>query len=252
MRDLLKNTIRPVVRRAGFDIVRYSTFPPDFTAENREICELVSPYTMTTVERLNALIDGVRYVVDRNIQGAFVECGVWKGGSSMAIAHALKQLRCDDRELYLYDTFEGMSAPTEVDVSYSGWAAAEKFQDTKTSEDSSDWCASSLDEVKKNLFDTGYVQEKMHFVKGKIEDTIPESAPDKIALLRLDTDWYESTKHELVHLFPRLQDNGVLIIDDYGHWQGARKAVDEYLAEKNIQILLNRIDYSARIAIKSA
>jgi hypothetical protein len=83
-----------------------------------------------------------------------------------------------------------------------------------------------------------------------VEDTIPGNMPKKIALLRLDTDWYESTKHELTHLFPLLQSNGVLIIDDYGHWEGARKAVNEYISDKHIRILLNRIDYTGRIAIK--
>ena len=90
----------------------------------------------------------------------------------------------------------------------------------------------------------------IRFVKGKVEDTIPKNTPEKIALLRLDTDWYESTYHELTHLFPLLSKHGVLIIDDYGHWQGARKAVDQYFGENNIQILLNRMDYSGRMAIK--
>jgi O-methyltransferase len=104
--------------------------------------------------------------------------------------------------------------------------------------------------VKKALETTGYQMEKIHFVKGMVEQTIPNSAPDKIALLRLDTDWYESTKHEMEHLFPRLSRGGVLIIDDYGHWQGARKAVDEYIKKNEIRILLNRIDYTGRIAVK--
>jgi O-methyltransferase len=89
-------------------------------------------------------------------------------------------------------------------------------------------------------------------VKGKVEDTVPKNAPEKIALLRLDTDWYESTRHELVHLFPRLVPGGVLIIDDYGHWQGARKAVDEYIAGNQVKILLNRVDYTGRIGVKIA
>jgi hypothetical protein len=74
--------------------------------------------------------------------------------------------------------------------------------------------------------------------------------PEQIAVLRLDTDFYESTRHELRHLYPRLVHGGVLIIDDYGHWAGARKAVDEYIAEEGIRLLLNRIDYTGRIAIK--
>lgn len=112
-------------------------------------------------------------------------------------------------------------------------------------------CLSPLDETKQNVFSAGYPKDKIHFIKGKVEDTIPENMPKQIALLRLDTDWYESTKHELTHLFLLLQPNGVLIIDDYGHWKGARKAVDEYIPDKNIRILLNRIDYTGRIAIKT-
>jgi hypothetical protein len=98
---------------------------------------------------------------------------------------------------------------------------------------------------------TGYPPEKVHFVKGMVEDTIPEQSPDGIALLRLDTDWYQSTKLELLHLYPRLANQGVLIIDDYGHWQGARRAVDEFISELRDPILLHRIDYTGRIAIKT-
>ena len=88
------------------------------------------------------------------------------------------------------------------------------------------------------------------YIKGKVEETIPEIIPGKISLLRLDTDWYESTLHNLNHLFPLLSKGGILILDDYGHWQGARKAVDEYLEKNNVKILLNRIDYTGRIAVK--
>jgi hypothetical protein len=104
--------------------------------------------------------------------------------------------------------------------------------------------------VRNNVCGTGYPREKLHFVVGKVEDTIPATMPRKIALLRLDTDWYDSTKHELSHLFPLLRPQGVLIVDDYGHWQGARKAVDEYFAAHQTGILLHRIDYTGRIAVK--
>ena len=85
----------------------------------------------------------------------------------------------------------------------------------------------------------------INFVRGKVEDTIPKNMPEKIALLRLDTDWYESTYHELKYLFPLLSKNGVLIIDDYGHWKGAKKAVDQYFGENNIQIFLKKIPSKA-------
>ena len=111
-------------------------------------------------------------------------------------------------------------------------------------------CECAAGRSKKILYGTGYPSERIHFVPGKVEDTIPASAPESIALLRLDTDWYESTKHELVHLFPRLATSGVLIIDDYGHWRGSRLACDEYFEQNRVPILLNRIDFTGRIALK--
>lgn len=253
MKKIFTSIIRPMIQRVGFDIIRYneSVYPPDFSNTNIKIYESVKPYTMTSPERVNALINAVCYVVNNEIDGDIVECGVWKGGSSMAMALTLKNLGYKNIDLYLYDTFSGMTAPTDADISFKGVKAHEKFSRTETSEDASNWCLSPLDEVKKNLFSTGYPKEKIHFIKGMVETTIPETIPKKIALLRLDTDWYESTKHEMNHLFPLLEPNGVLIIDDYGHWEGARKAIDEYLLENNIRILLNRIDYTGRIAVKT-
>ena len=107
-----------------------------------------------------------------------------------------------------------------------------------------------FDEVRRNLASTGYPSDRLHFIRGRVEDTIPASAPESIALLRLDTDWYESTRHELTHLYPRLVRGGVLIIDDYGHWQGARQATDEYFSVLGSPVLLHRIDYTGRIAVK--
>jgi O-methyltransferase len=246
--------IRPLLNRLGINVVRYPeriSYSYDFSGSTVQICDAVKPYTMTSPERVNALIEATKYIIKNNIDGAIVECGVWKGGSSMAVMMTLKQLMVDNRDLYLYDTFAGMNAPTDEDISFEGEKAFDEFNKTKISDDASEWCFSSLDEVTQNVFSTGYPREKIHFIKGKVEDTIPGNMPEKIALLRLDTDWYESTKHELNYLFPLLQTNGVLIIDDYGHWEGARKAVDEYIAGKNICILLNRIDATGRIAIKT-
>lgn len=248
---------RPLIRRSGFDIVRYREkqkvwvpYPADFSTSNIEICDAVKPYTMTSPGRVNALIDAVHYVAANNIAGAMVECGVWKGGSTMAMMLTLKKLGDESRDFYLYDTYAGMSAPSDADISFQWDQAYEQFSKLKISEDISSWCFSPLEEVEQNAFSTGYNKDKIHFIKGKVEDTIPENIPQSISILRLDTDFYESTKHELIHLFPLLQPGGVLIIDDYGHWKGSRKAVDEYISENNIRILLNRIDYTGRIGIK--
>jgi predicted O-methyltransferase YrrM len=110
-----------------------------------------------------------------------------------------------------------------------------------------------VEDVQRNLGRTGYDPSRLHFIKGKVEETLPGQAPDEpIALLRLDTDWYSSTKHELVHLFPRLVPGGVLILDDYGWWKGSRQAYDEYAKENGVRLLLNRIDNAGRLAIKTA
>lgn len=239
-----------ILRKLGFEVVPYFKFPPDLDREATEIIRAVRPYTMTSIERIFALIEATRYIVRADVPGSIVECGVWRGGSMMAVAHTLKQLGKEDRDLYLFDTYEGMTRPSEIDIDYKGEVAVKTFMQKKRSEESSSWCYASIEEVKRNLYSTGYNHERMRFVKGRVEETIPGSAPERIALLRLDTDWYESTRHELHYLFPRISRGGVLIIDDYGYWQGCRKAVDEYLSQNNVNILLNRIDDTGRIAVK--
>lgn len=230
---------------------RVVKLPPDFDEQTTRIFNTVNPYTMTSPERIAALVEAVRYVVANKIAGDFVECGVWRGGSSMAAALALKELGDESRELWLYDTYEGMSAPTEEDVDIAGQTADKKFTQRQLTEDSSEWCRSPIDDVRQNLQSTGYPADKMHFIKGKVEETIPEEIPaGPIAILRLDTDWYESTRHEMEHLYPRLLKDGVLILDDYGYWQGARKAVDEYFAAHGIRPLMGRVDTDGRMLLK--
>ncbi|MDB4992168.1 MAG: macrocin O-methyltransferase [Parcubacteria group bacterium] len=239
--------IRRILLKRGY---RLQSFPDiDIEPEFMQLHEKVKEYTMTSFERQHALYRAVQYVTDHHIQGDIVECGVWKGGSTMLIAETLKSKNDVSRKLYLYDTFAGMSEPTSKDISRTG--SAEKKWKKLARADFNEWDYASLDEVKQNLKSTQYPAENISYVKGKVEDTIPQTIPESIALLRLDTDWYESTKHELVHLFPRLVKNGVLIIDDYGHWEGARAAVDEYIREKGITIFLNRIDYTGRLGIKT-
>jgi hypothetical protein len=153
------------------------------------------------------------------------------------------------RKIFLYDTFAGMTEPTKKDVNFCNQPAIEEYQ-TSLKQTHNDWCFSPIEEVKKNLVSTGYPESNLIFVKGKIEDTIPQTVPEKIAILRLDTDWYESTYHELCHLYPLLSRGGILILDDYGHWKGAKEATDKYFSETKQKIFLSRVDYSCRIGIK--
>jgi O-methyltransferase len=242
--------LRDVLRAKGFDVVRYHEVPADLPPRVVETIRAVRPYTLTSVARLTALCEAVDYVVRHRIPGDIVECGVWKGGSMMAVARTLCELEDRDRQLYLFDTYEGMTQPSDKDVSAQGKRAADMLRAEDKQDPHSVWCAAPLDAVKQAMTSTGYDPAKLHFVKGRVEDTVPARAPERIAILRLDTDWYESTLHEMTHLFPRLVPGGVLIIDDYGHWQGARQAIDEYLRDNEIQILLHRIDDTGRSAIK--
>ncbi len=222
--------------------------PVELDQHDRANIVAAQPYTMTSPERLAALVLAIRHIVRNQISGSIVECGVWKGGSMVAAARTLAHLDDRTRELYLFDTFEGMPPPTEHDRSLDGRSAAEQLASDRP--DGVIRAIAHLDVVKAAMATTGYDPARIHYLKGKVEETIPGAAPDRIALLRLDTDWYESTRHELMHLYPRLVPGGVLIIDDFGHWQGARRAVDEYFGGMCPAPLLNVIDYTGRIGIK--
>lgn len=222
----------------------------------RDLLERVQPFTMTSPQRVVALSDAVTYVERRGVPGALVECGVWRGGSVLTMILTLQRWGVTDRDIYLYDTFEGMTEPTAVDTSDFSAPALEEWRDSARAGEKawSDWFdhdTFNLESVRRLLLDTGYPEERLHFVKGPVEETIPGTLPAKIALLRLDTDWYESTQHEMTHLYPVLNAGGVLMIDDYGHWKGCRKAIDEYFdGGAAPHLLLNRVDYTCRLAVK--
>jgi hypothetical protein len=217
-----------------------------------ELFHQCKPFTMTSPERMYALYQAVNYVLTNNIPGDFVECGVWKGGSALLMARMLAIKNITTRKVFLYDTYEGMTEPGANDKDYTGKDARSLLEQSSIEVQESVWCYSSFDEVRANLSLSGLPADNIVLIKGKVEETIPEQIPaGAIALLRLDTDWYESTRHELIHLYPLLSRNGVLIIDDYGHWEGCRKAVDEYIRENQLSLLLNRIDNTGRVAIKN-
>ena len=214
-----------------------------FSPAELEVFQRVGPYTMTPPERVAVLIDAVTYITRRQIPGAIAECGVWRGGSMMAAALTLSRLG-DLRELFLFDTFESMPAPTQADIDLTGASWQNRWHTHRDQP----IARADLHEVQAALASTGYADDHLHYVKGRVEDTLPGLAPEQIALLRLDTDWYESTRHELEMLYPRLAPGGVLLIDDYGHLKGARQAVDEYF--RDAPIFFARTDYAARVAIK--
>jgi O-methyltransferase len=260
MNSFLRRIAAFIQSRSGDTVDQSPTSPvvsATFNATEVEVLERVRPYTLTSPERLVALMDATAYVVRRGVRGALVECGVWRGGSVLAMIDTLQRLGVSDREIFLYDTFEGMTRPGDFDN--SPFEQDESALATWSREQSEgrrpwDWAFGSevfsLEQVKQLIYATGYPRDLVRFVAGPVEATLPDQAPAEISLLRLDTDWYESTRHELLHLYPRLSDGGVLIIDDYGHWEGARRAVDDYFSTEAHPLLLARVDYTGRMGVK--
>ena len=224
------------------------------TDVERQVIDEVRMHTMISAERLLANMDAVEYLVRRGVPGALVECGVWRGGSVAAMIRVLQRLGVDDRDVYLFDTFSGMTEPEEVDTSPVEPPATVTWRNTPDGTTPWRWAfdPAIYDEemVRDFVLSTGYPAERVHLVRGPVEETLPAHAPEQLALMRLDTDWYRSTLHELEHLYPRLSPGGVLIVDDVGHWDGARKAVDEYFSTTAEPIMFSRTDYSGRMGVK--
>jgi hypothetical protein len=225
----------------------YFDLEPEFV----RLYESCRAETMTSIERMYALYQATNYVIERDIPGDLVECGVWRGGSVMMIALTLLARGCTDRTIWLYDTFAGMTPPSDRDVQQmSGRRAAEILEERPPSTDDPFWGIAPRAVVEHNLARTRYPPGRFRIVPGDVLETISAGAPEVLSLLRLDTDWYDSTRHELEALYPRLSSGGVLIVDDYGYWRGARTATDEYFRTLAARPLLSRIDYTGRICVK--
>ena len=223
----------------------------DMEAEFVELYERCRAATMTSIERMYALYKGVEHIVAAGVEGDLAECGVWRGGSAMMMALALRRFGDTGRTIWLYDTFSGMTSPDDRDVqAMSGRSAAAVLAESPRNEQDPFWGLASRARVEANLDQTGY--RNFRLVEGDVLRTLPDHAPAKLALLRLDTDWYASTRHELETLYPRVTAGGVLIVDDYGYWRGAKQAVDEYFqGPDQVRPLLHRIDFTGRIAVKT-
>lgn len=211
---------------------------------NKDFLNIVKPYTMTSIERINELFNSLEYIRTNKIDGDFVECGVWKGGNILGIMEYLYYHNMTDRIVWMYDTFQGMTQPEDIDVDLRNQKAFDILQQVL--------CYSSINEVKKNLSSSKFPSNNLRCVVGDICETLDykNNLPNKISLLRLDTDWYQSTKKEMDVLYPLLSNEGVLIVDDYGHWQGSKKAVDEYFLKKGLKPIIEKIDYTGIKIIK--
>jgi O-methyltransferase len=233
-------------RRKG----RVHEIPRHYDDAAKQLIRRVKPRTMTTPEKLYGLIQATRYVSAHGIPGDVVECGVWRGGSMQAVAHTLLETGDTSRRLHLFDTFEGMpESPDEVDRrTFAGHESAAELL-AVSDRSAKIWAYAPFEDVRAAMDETGYPADRIHYHRGLVEETLPRQAPERISILRLDTDWYQSTRHELEHLYDRLSPGGVLIIDDYGGWAGSRMATDEFLAKTNAPLLLLPIS-AGRIAVK--
>lgn len=241
------NHVREIVFSTKHKLELHDYPIPDIDADYAftELFRLARDFSMTGKDAMFALYQSVRYVVESDIPGAIVECGVWRGGSALLAALTLRKLGAE-RPIYLYDTFEGMTRPSAADVDVEGGRASDYIAEYG---DDGKWCYASVDEVRATFDSHGFGSEVV-LVAGDVADTLrTDVSAEQIAVLRLDTDWYESTKLEMELLYPKLSSGGVLIVDDYGHWRGSQQAVDEYFATRR-RPLLNRVNNQVRLAIK--
>lgn len=239
----------------GRPIKAYKDILPEENPDDRAyvyIVDKIAPYTMTThdgLETTYALFQAVRYIAQNKIPGDMAECGVWRGGSMMLVAYALQYFGDTSRQLYLYDTYAGMTEPDDIDIDFDNKAMKPVWAQA-TDQGLMIGFGGSVDHVKANLRQSGYPEQQMHFIEGDVLQTIPAQRPSRIALLRLDTDWYKSTLHELQHLYDLIVPHGVLIIDDYGWCRGARQATDEFFRDRSFKPMMHRVNQGPRIIIK--
>ncbi len=238
------------LREHGWGVVPPDQHRVDMEPSFLQIWNEVERFTMNDIERGSALFKAGGDICRNLVAGDFVECGVWKGGSCMLMARTLKLLGDTSRILHLFDTFAGMTDPTSEDIiAWNNRSISERWEEDQRADKFISW-AITADEVRRNMIATEYDPGQLRFVAGDICETLEEHVPDSVALLRLDTDWYASTAKELEILYPRLVPGGILIVDDYGHFKGARKAVDEYFESIGFFPYLSRPDYTGRVLVK--
>ena len=252
--SLIKSIIYSVLNKSNYELRNKNKVSNyiEINQSDRKLIELIlrNNLSMTSPDRLLATLLAVKYVCNSDIEGDFVECGVWRGGNSIIALNVLNNYG-SEKSIWMYDTYKGMTKPTKFDFENASGKYAEEEYNENLEKDYNNWCYASLEDVKKNV-KPHRKNIDVKYIVGDILDTLnnDKNIPDRISVLRLDTDWYESTKKELEILYPRLSKGGVILVDDYGHWGGCKKAVDEYFDKSGRKPLFIPSDYTGRIAIK--
>ena len=251
MINLFKNSIRKILSNFNLTLINNNQKIIELSEKDRKLIDIVSNYSMTPKIRIYNLLQALKHIKQNSIVGDFVECGVWKGGNIIMFKKFHEnEFFNDNRNIFAYDTFNGMSEPTKEDFNLINKISAKNLLNKDKEKKTNTWGVCGLDEVKSNILKNVADIENIKFVKGKVEETLmkEENLPKKISILRLDTDWYESTKKELEILYNKVSPGGIVIIDDYGHWSGSRQAVDEYFKGK--YVWMHYVDYACRLIIK--
>jgi|LakMenEpi03Aug12_release.lakeMendotaPanAssembly.Ray.scaffolds.fasta_scaffold186377_2 O-methyltransferase len=234
----IKIILQIFLNKLGYKIVKKNnledSIPIEALTHEVNLIKKAKNYSMTDYKNLYLSAQAIKYISENNIDGDIVECGVWKGGHIIIFKSLCEKYELS-KKIFAFDTFEGMTVSTEADLNYNEEKACDLLNKVVITKNDGDniWCYASLDSVKNNITNSTGNIANINFIKGDVCETLKETSnlPEKISLLRLDTDFYESTKIELQTLYPLLQEGGLLIIDDYGHWKGAKKAVDEYFSK---------------------
>lgn len=268
---VLKSVLRAVIDKSGYQILRKDHFDIllpwanigyDGETEARMNIERVRAKTMVAYVSLVSLWQQIRYCEEKKIEGDYVECGVWKGGSVGLMALANLAYGAERRRLHLFDAFDDICEPDPAVDGERAISEMKKFagRDRSTITGALSPVAGiyehlggpgDLDEVKKFIEDDlGYDPTQCIYHKGWFQDTLPKAEIDKIAVLRLDSDWYASTKICLETLHDKVVPGGFVIIDDYGCYEGCRKAVDEFLQVRGLKVFLNHVTTDCRYWVK--
>ena len=252
---MLKKFIKRILNNFGYKIISKKLvqegrkFNCRSHQEELKEFEKVEHLALSSLPNKWSLIQSLKYIKENNIDGDIVETGVYKGANLILVNNFLNKHKLK-KTIFAYDTYSGQPDPTELDFDLKGTNMVEKFSELKKKNIIPVFC--SLDDVKKNITQySEYDLTNFKFVKGKVEDTLnkKDNLPLKISILRLDTDFHDSIKKSLEILYPLLSNGGVLIVDDYGHFKGAKIAVDNFFKDKK-NILMHRVDYTCRLIIK--
>ena len=248
MKKNIKKIILKLLDYFDLQLINKNQKIVELSQNDIKLIDLISKYSMTPKIRIYNLIQALRHLEHNEVQGDYVECGVWKGGNLILFKKFLEKNNLISKKIYAYDTFEGMTTPSSYDYNLSTKESAENILKGDKDRKTNNWGICSLEDVKSNILKTVGNLDSIEFVKGPVEETLNNKIPNKISLLRLDTDWYSSTKKELEVLYDNVTPGGIIIIDDYGHWSGTKKAVDEFFLNK--YVWMHYVDYACRLIIK--